>query len=134
YQDTLTSRPDVYSFNARLRAARSFAYGNVYVKPYMDLDFSYSRMPAYTESSSNPLALSVDSSDRFIMGVSPMIEFGGRSELKNGAMLRPFLYAGVSFLSQDDWTSSARLRGAPAGTGSFCTTLPIDDVVGKVGA
>lgn len=134
YQDTLTSRPDVYGFNARLRAARTFAYGNVYVKPYMDLDFSYSRMPAYTESGSNPLALSVDSSDRFIMGVSPMIEFGGRSELKNGAMLRPFLYAGVSFLSQDDWTSSARLRGAPAGTGSFGTTLPIDDVVGKVGA
>ncbi|WP_052097462.1 autotransporter outer membrane beta-barrel domain-containing protein [Achromobacter sp. RTa] len=134
YQDTLTSRPDVYGFNARLRAARTFAYSNMYVKPYVDLDFSYSRMPAYTESGSNPLALSVDSSDRFIMGVSPMIEFGGRSELKNGAMLRPFLYAGVSFLSQDDWTSSARLRGAPAGTGSFDTTLPIDDVVGRVGA
>ncbi|MCY1531405.1 outer membrane autotransporter barrel domain protein [compost metagenome] len=134
YQDTLTSRPDVYGFNARLRAARTFAYSNMYVKPYVDLDFSYSRMPAYTESGSNPLALSVDSSDRFVMGVSPMIEFGGRSELKNGAMLRPFLYAGVSFLSQDDWTSSARLRGAPAGTGSFDTTLPIDDVVGRVGA
>ncbi|MOA60942.1 hypothetical protein D3C78_1859600 [compost metagenome] len=49
-------------------------------------------------------------------------------------MLRPFLYAGASFLSQNEWTSSARLRGAPAGTGSFDTSLPIDDVIGKVGA
>ncbi|QVQ26080.1 autotransporter outer membrane beta-barrel domain-containing protein [Achromobacter deleyi] len=134
YQETVSSRPDVYGFNARLRAARTFAYGNMYVKPYMDLDVSYSRMPGYKESGSNPLALSVDGSDQFILGVSPMIEFGGRAELKNGAMLRPFLYAGASFLSQNEWTSSARLRGAPAGTGSFDTSLPIDDVIGNVGA
>jgi hypothetical protein len=134
YQDTLTSRPDVYGFNARLRAARTFAYSNMYVKPYLDLDASYTRMPGYHESGSNPLALSVDGSDQFILGLSPMIEFGGRSELKNGAMLRPFVYAGVSFLSQDDWTSHAHLRGAPDGTGSFNTSLPIDNVIGKLGA
>lgn len=134
YQEAVTSRPDVYGFNARLRAARTFAHGNMYVKPYVDLDFNYNRMPAYQESGSNPLALSVDGSDQFIMGVSPMIEFGGRAELSNGAMLRPFLYAGASFLSQDEWTASARLRGAPAGTGAFDTSLPIDDVVARVGA
>ena len=94
--------------NARLRAARTFAYSDMYVKPYLDLDFSYSRMPAYTESGSNPLALSVDGNDQFIMGLSPTIEVGGRAALKNGAMLRPFMYVGASFLSQDEWTSSAR--------------------------
>ncbi|KRC73034.1 hypothetical protein ASE30_09405 [Achromobacter sp. Root83] len=134
YQETVSSRPDVYGFNARLRAARPFAHGNTYVKPYVDLDFSYSRMPAYTESGDNPLALSVDGSDQFVVGLSPMIEIGGRAELDNGAMLRPFLYVGGSFLSQDDWTSRARLRGAPQGTGAFDTSLPVDDVVGKVGA
>ena len=134
YQDTLSSRPDVYGFNARLRAARTFAYQSVYVKPYVDLDFSYTRMPGYTESGDNALALTVDGSDKFIMGVSPMIEVGGRAELGNGATLRPFVYAGASFLSQDDWTSSAQLRGAPAGTGVFETSLPIDDVVGRIGA
>ncbi|CAB3897953.1 hypothetical protein LMG26686_04336 [Achromobacter mucicolens] len=134
YQDTLTSRPDVYGFNARLRAARTFAFESVYVKPYLDFDASYTRMPGYKESGANPLALSVDGSDQFILGLSPMIEFGGRAKLSNGAMLRPFVYAGVSFLSKDDWTTTSRLRGAPAGTGSFDTSLPIDDVVGKVGA
>jgi uncharacterized protein with beta-barrel porin domain len=134
YQDSLTSHPDVYGFNTRLRAARAFTYNNVYVKPYLDFDASYTRMPGYKESGSNPLALSVDGSDQFIMGLSPMIEFGGRSELQNGAILRPFVYAGVSFLSKNEWTSSAHLRGAPDGTGSFDTSLPIDNVVGKVGA
>ncbi|MCU6615671.1 autotransporter outer membrane beta-barrel domain-containing protein [Achromobacter mucicolens] len=134
YQDTLSSRPDVYGIHARLRAARTFATQRMYVKPYVDLDFSYTRMPGYTESGDNALALSVDGSDKFIMGVSPMIEVGGRAELDNGATLRPFVYAGASILSQDDWTASARLRGAPAGMGAFDTTLPIDDVVGRVGA
>ncbi|EHK62994.1 autotransporter outer membrane beta-barrel domain-containing protein [Achromobacter arsenitoxydans] len=134
YQDSLSSRPDVYGFNARLRAARTFTHGSMYVKPYVDLDFSYSRMPGYRESGENPLALSVDGSDQFIMGLSPMVEIGGRSELGGGAMLRPFMYAGATFLSQDDWTSSARLRGAPGGSGSFDTSIPIDDVVGKIGA
>lgn len=134
YQDTLSSRPDVYGFNARLRAARTFAYDKAYVKPYVDLDASYTRMSGYNESGSNPLALSVDGSDQVILGVSPMVEIGGRAQLGNGAMLRPFLYAGVSLLSRDDWKSSARLRGAPAGMGTFDTSLPIDDVIGKVGA
>ena len=134
YQGTLRSRPDVYGFNARLRAARSFAYDNFYIKPYVDLDASYTRMPAYEESGSNPLALSVDGSDQFILGLTPAIEVGGRMELKNGAMLRPYMYAGVSMLSENEWESSARLRGAPSSAASFNTSLPFDDVIGKVGA
>lgn len=134
YQDTLQSRPDVYGFNARLRAARTFAYNNVYVKPYVDLDASYTRMPAYTESGSNPLALSVEGSDQFILGLSPVIELGGRAQLHNGATLRPYMYAGVSLLSKNNWVSRAQLRGAPASSASFNTSLPFDDVIGRVGA
>lgn len=134
YRENVSSHPDVYGFNAKLRAARTFAYDNFYVKPYVDLDANYTRMPGYQESGSNPLALSVDGSSQFILGVSPMVEIGGRAELSNGAVLRPFMYAGVSLLSKDSWTSSARLRGAGAGTGTFETSLPIDDVVTKIGA
>ncbi|RYF54488.1 MAG: autotransporter outer membrane beta-barrel domain-containing protein, partial [Comamonadaceae bacterium] len=135
YQDKLESRPDVYGVNARLRAARFFAIrDDMYVKPYVDLDASYTKMPGYKESGSNPLALSVRDADQFIVGLSPMIEFGGRKELSNKAMLRPFVYAGVTFLSRNDWKSSARLRGAPGGAAAFDTSLPMDNVVGKVGA
>lgn len=135
FEEKLESRPDVYSVNARLRAARYVPIGqDMYLKPYVDLDANYTKMPGYRESGSNPLALSVKDADQFVLGLSPMLEFGGRKELNNKAVLRPFVYAGVSLLSQDNWKTSARLRGAPAGTGSFDTSLPMDNVVGKVGA
>ncbi|WP_447981394.1 hypothetical protein [Achromobacter kerstersii] len=49
-------------------------------------------------------------------------------------MMRPFAYAGVSLLSEDGWKTKARLDGAPAGTGSFTTSMPTDNVIGRVGA
>ena len=133
YQQTLESKPDVYGANMRLRAARTFATGNMYVKPYVDLDATYTRMRGYTESGASPVGLSVDDSDKMLFGLSPMIEMGGRMDLKDGSTMRPYVYAGVSLLSDDEWETSSRLRGAPAGTSGFGTTLPFDDVVGKVG-
>src|SRR3546814_3117278 len=83
---------------ARLRVARSFVTGNFYVKPYLDLDANYTRMSGYDESRGDT-HLTVQDSDQFIVGLSPMIEVGGRVELEQGAVMRPFAYAGVSFLS-----------------------------------
>ena len=135
FEEQLESRPDVYGVNARLRAARFFGVGHdMYLKPYVDLDANYTRMPGYTERGANPLALSVKNADQFIVGLSPTIEFGGRKELANKAVLRPFVYAGVTLLSEDDWRAQARLRGAPAGAASFNTSLPMDNIVGKIGA
>lgn len=133
YGNTAKSSPNVYSFGARLRAARTFAQGSFYLKPYVDLDATYSRMPDYTESG-DALRLKVDGSDQFVLGVAPTLELGGRVDLPKGAMMRPFAYAGVSFLSEDGWKTKARLDGAPAGAGSFTTSMPTDNVIGRVGA
>jgi hypothetical protein len=132
-QSTASSTPDVYSVSTRLRAARTFAMDRYYVKPYVDLDANYTHMPGYSESHGDT-HLSVQSSDQFIVGLSPMIEIGGRVELKQGAVMRPFAYMGVSFLSQDSYTAKASLQGAPAGSGDFETSLPMDDVIGRIGA
>lgn len=133
YGNTAKSSPNVYSFGARLRAARTFTQGSFYLKPYVDLDATYSRMPGYTESG-DALRLKVHGSDQFVMGVAPTLELGGRVDLPKGAMMRPFAYAGVSFLSEDGWKTQARLEGAPAGAGSFTTYMPTDNVIGRVGA
>jgi hypothetical protein len=133
YGNTAKSSPNVYSFGARLRAARTFAQGSFYLKPYVDLDATYSRMPGYTESG-DALRLKVDGSDQFVLGVAPTLELGGRVDLPKGAMMRPFAYAGVSLLSEDGWKTKARLDGAPAGAGSFTTSMPTDNVIGRVGA
>src|SRR5690606_29866109 len=90
YGRKASSSPDVYSIGARLRAARHFGLSDsLYLKPYVDLDALYTRMPGYTESG-GPLSLKVDSSDQFVVGVSPMLEFGGRIELDDGAIMRPY--------------------------------------------
>ena len=133
HQQTLESKPEVHSANIKLRAARTFAQENIYVKPYVDLDATYTRMRGYTESGASPLGLSVDDSDKMLFGVSPMVEMGGRVDLNDGSTVRPYIYAGVTLLSDDEWKTSSRLRGAPAGTSGFSTTLPFDDVVGKLG-
>src|SRR5690606_7123596 len=84
-----------------------------YVKPYLDLDAFYTRMPSYSESG-DALSLNVDSSDQFVVSLSPVLEIGGRMDMSNGAVVRPFAYAGASFLSEDTWHGTARLNGAPA--------------------
>ncbi|AEC20803.1 autotransporter [Pusillimonas sp. T7-7] len=130
---TASSSPDVFGLAARLRVARSFVTGNFYVKPYLDLDANYTRMSGYDESRGDT-HLTVQDSDQFIVGLSPMIEVGGRVELEQGAVMRPFAYAGVSFLSRDSYKVKASLQGAPAGSGDFETSMPMDDVVGRLGA
>ncbi|GAB3120458.1 hypothetical protein GCM10027288_46640 [Bordetella tumbae] len=133
YDREAGSDPDVYSAGARLRAARHIGLSDqFYLKPYVDLDLIYTRMPSYTESG-DALSLKVDSSDQFQVGLSPMLEIGGRVDLPNGATMRPYAYAGASFLSDDSWDASARFSGAPAGSDQFSSTLAGDHVVGRVG-
>ena len=133
FDNKATSSPDVYSFGVRLRAARTFTQGNFYLKPYADLTAAYSRMPAYRESG-DALRLKVERSDQFVFGLAPTLEAGGRVELPNGAVMRPFAYAGVSLLSEDGWKTRARLEGAQGSAGRFTTTMPTDNVIGRIGA
>jgi len=132
-QSTASSSPDIYGAALRLRIARTFASDKFYLKPYVDLDALYTHMPRYSESG-NAMHLEVESSNAFVLGLSPMLEVGGKVSLDNGAVMRPFAYGGVSFLSKDEYTARARLQGAPDGTGTFETSLPVDDVIGRLGA
>ncbi|MGB6105252.1 MAG: autotransporter domain-containing protein, partial [Pusillimonas sp.] len=134
YQRQASGDPDVYSFGARLRAARHIEVTDqFYLKPYVDLEALYTRMPGYTESG-DALSLKVSSSDQFVLSLSPMLEVGGRVDLPKGATMRPFAYAGASFLSEDAWNATARLKGAPAGGSGMNATLPGDDLIGRFGA
>jgi uncharacterized protein with beta-barrel porin domain len=133
FEGTASSDPDVFAGSARLRVARTFALEQMYLKPYVDLDAIYSRMPGYRENGGGDLGLKVEDSDQFTFAFSPSIEVGGHIAAGT-AVLRPYAYAGVSILSDDDWTAKARFTGAPSGAGSFDTSLPIDDVVARIGA
>src|SRR3546814_12902874 len=75
----------------------------------MDVDAIYSRMPGYQEKGSD-LALKIEGSDQFTFAFSPTLEIGGRVA-PNGATLRPYAYAGATFLTDDEWATRARLAG-----------------------
>ena len=133
YDQQASGKPDVYSVGIRLRAMRHIALAErLYLKPYVDLDAFYTRMSGYTESG-GALGLQVEGSDQFVVGLTPTIEFGGRIDLVDGAVMRPYAYAGVSLLSKDSWSTVSRLRGGPADSTGFSTTLPGDHVIGRYG-
>src|SRR5699024_2858874 len=101
------------SVGIRLRTARYLPFANhLYFKPYLDLDAVYTRMPAYTESG-DALSLHIQSSDQYVVSVSPMLEFGGWTPVGKSSVVRPFAYVGVTQLSQAGWDTDARLTGAP---------------------
>uniref|UniRef100_UPI0031D3348F autotransporter domain-containing protein n=1 Tax=Inquilinus sp. TaxID=1932117 RepID=UPI0031D3348F len=59
FSGTASSDPDVFAGAARLRAARTFAFSELYLKPMIDLDAIYSRMPGYREGGGGDLGLKV---------------------------------------------------------------------------
>ncbi len=126
------SDPEVYSGTARFRVARTFAFPAFYLKPYMDLDAIYARMPGYTEDGA-ALAYKVDGSDQFTFAFSPTLEVGGRVDVKGGT-LRPYVQVGGTFLTNKSWTARARFANAPNDVGGFQVSLPMDDAVARIGA
>jgi len=92
------------------------------------------RTGAYRESGGGVLNLSVNSTSQTTAILTPMLEIGGRVAIDETMVLRPFLMAGVSFLSNDQWKQSGRLVSAPTGAGGFTTSVPMDQVAGRVTA
>ncbi len=128
------SSPTVQNVGGRLRAAYTFAGESWYLRPMADLELIYVRAPGYSESGAGALGLEYDDADQFTFAFSPALEVGGRVGLGGGYALRPFALAGVSVLSNDEWDVTTRLSSAPAGTAGFETTLPLDQVIGRVSA
>ncbi len=92
------------------------------------------RVPGHRESGAGNLGLAYDSASQTSLAVTPALELGARLDLAGGYILRPFARLGVSLLTNDDWTISARLAGAPAGVPGFETAIPLDQVTTQVSA
>ena len=133
-QATASSDPEVQNVGLRGRASYDFGGESFYLRPILDLDAIYTRVPGYDEKGADGLGLDVSDSDQVALVATPSLELGGRVNLDQGWMFRPFVRGGVSFSDQSDWRSDARLNGAPSGTGTFATEVPIDAVVGRVNA
>lgn len=128
------SSPDVMSLGQRLRVAYTHNMGKAYIKPVLDLDLIYTRMPSYSEHGAGALNLKYEGTDKWAAILTPGVEVGGRIDLSPGYMLRPYLNLGLSVSSTDHWDSYARLEAAPSGSRSAKATLDAGRTFGRVTA
>lgn len=126
--------PDTMQAGLLLRAAYTIGHEDFYLRPSLSVTTAYVHSGSYRESGAGALNLAVDSASQTSAIVSPMLEIGGRVALDQDMVLRPFLAVGLDLNSASNWTQTARLISAPAGTGSFTTRVPVDRVMGRVSA
>jgi len=119
-----SSRPKTFFISGRLRVAYEISRVSWYVRPYVDLDMSHVRQKGYQEQGSGLFNLEVHGQGNTSFMVSPMIEVGGRTDLRNGAVLRSYLAAGGSFLSGGDVVTTMRPVGFDIAPFSLKSGMP----------
>ena len=124
--------PDTSNIGLLLRASYTIGGESFYARPSLSLATVRVGTGAYREAGGGVLNLAVDSASQTTAMLTPMLEIGGRVPLGDDMLLRPFVVAGISVLSSDKWQQTGRLISAPAGSGSFTTAVPMDQVVGRL--
>ncbi|MCF3934933.1 autotransporter outer membrane beta-barrel domain-containing protein [Acuticoccus sp. M5D2P5] len=125
---------DLYTLGARGRIAYTAANDVAYVRPFLDVDALYAHSGAYTETGAGAYNLDVESQDQFAVVATPAVEIGARFKPSAGWDARFFASAGLSLSTEDEWKTEAKLDSAPASAGTFKTTLPVADVLARIGA
>ncbi len=129
---TATGNPNSAMFFGRFRASYEFALGDeYYMRPRVDLDIINMHQYGYTERGAGALNLMVDDNSDTAFGVTPGIEFGARIPFLEDWPARLYGDLGVSFISADEWETTARFSGLSS-MDRFSTFSPIADTVGHV--
>jgi len=132
FRGTANGDMDVTTVAGRIRAAYTFGNETGYVRPFVDLDVINTYTSGYDERGAGIYNLRVDSESQTTFVATPALELGARLALQEGWVARGFVRGGVSFSSEDNWTTSAALIEAPVGSGTFEGSLALADVVGRV--
>lgn len=130
----LTAESDhkVWNVTGRLRAEYLVDLGPSYVKPRVDVTVSHVGFSGFTEDGGNE-ALTVRGMEETTLGLSPAVEWGAQFETAYGALMRPYLWAGVTAFAGGDFAVAASFNGAP-GIEPFSVAKEIDPLMADVGA
>jgi hypothetical protein len=117
----------------RLRAAYEHELNkDHYLKPYVDVDLSYSSMPGFSETGTAPLALTVGSSSRWNVAITPVLEYGLDVITEDKTRVKLFASAGASFLPNNSHKSETSFVGASAALGTFDVITDGPEVLGRL--
>jgi len=131
----LTGDANIYGGGMRLRGAYNFDFSGWYLRPRLDLDVVHTWRPGFLLSGPGlPGGISVDGFSKTSFVATPMVELGGRYDIDEKRVLRPYLAVGASFLPDNNSTMLASFTGPLAALGSFQSTNGGPSVLGNVEA
>jgi len=122
---------DWHTYFAAVRAQTAYTHqiDNFYLKPALDVDVIYQRVPSYSEKNGGAFNLAFKGASDVRTMVSPSVEFGGHLEAAN-LNLRPFLAVGVNWMPGNDWKTDARLKADKSGD-SFSLSQSLPEMFGE---
>jgi outer membrane autotransporter protein len=130
-QEQYTSDSTMTMLALRLRVAYEFERGDYYVKPYVDFDVIYSRLPGYTEKGAGVLALKANSNSQYNIGITPMIEYGTDVVTDGKRRIKAFVSAGVSFLPNNKVSTQMAFVNGLSSAGTYDVTTDGPTILGR---
>lgn len=134
FTETATSDTDLSFVTGRLTAAYLLPSGHWYAKPQIDLALTHLERDAYSEDGSGGIALNVREASDTVFSISPSLELGAQYALAFGGIARPYVKAGLTWMDQDRFATSASFAGAPASVAGFAVETEVDDLTADLGA
>ncbi|WP_127091966.1 autotransporter outer membrane beta-barrel domain-containing protein [Aquabacter cavernae] len=132
YNAQAEASPESGFLFGRLRGSYEVLLGNdFYMRPTVDLDVIAVHQQGYTESGAGALNLNVRSNSQSFYAITPSVEFGQRLNLPGGAG-RLYLSLGATFMSGDDWQTSATFAGV-SDMDAFSSSVPIAGDLARIG-
>ncbi|WP_077003421.1 autotransporter outer membrane beta-barrel domain-containing protein, partial [Variovorax sp. KK3] len=114
------------------RVAYTIPQDGWYLKPYLDLHAVRIRTGGYTEQGAGAFDLVVGHESDTMLSASPMLEVGGRWDLDNGMVLRPYVALGAVVHNKNAWGAGSQMIGSVAGVSPFVATSEAPTRLGKL--
>lgn len=129
---TAEGSPANQSVGGLIRASYTIGGEFLYARPQVTAGTVSIFSGSFNENGAGALDLRYDSSSYTTFVGSPMLELGSRVNINETTILRLYGSGGFSWLSNDSYSQSARLAGAPAGAAPIQSIIPIDDFVPRL--
>jgi hypothetical protein len=119
--DSGRSKQSVIDANLRLNAAYAFenADQRFYAIPAVHLDASYIYAKKAAESGLGDYGMEIGSTSEWVLSATPTVEVGGRFDMDNGALVRPYFRGGFTVLNKDKLKIDSAFIGAPESAAGF---------------
>ena len=99
----------------------------------LNIGFNHINVDGFTETGAGALNLLVAPASTTIFSGGPAVEIGA-TVMAQGLAFRPYAKFGLTFLSEDAFTTNARFAAAPETIAPFTTQMRFDDVFADVSA